>query len=301
LKREDYVLVGLDKDFFRSDDGRYERTVDIMNGKEVFNLIDDFRPDEIYHLAAFHHSSEDGGLADDLRLFQKSSQINVESLLNILEAVRRLSSQARIFYAGSSHVFGNPECPIQDENTPFNPINIYGMTKATGIWACRYYRRRGVFASTGIMYNHESHLRTERFVSRKIIKGVIAIKNKKMAKLKIGNLQAEVDCGYAPDYVQAMVNILSLGAPDDFVVATGEKHSIQEFVKIAFGFLDLDWREYVEEDATIITKEQTRVLVGNSKKLYKATGWQPQVSFQEMIKKLIVMEMAEQGVSVGKK
>lgn len=260
--------------------------LDITSFKKVSELIKRERPNEIYHLAAFHHSSQDKKMSD-ITLLTKSFTVNVVSLLNFLEAVRVFSPRSRIFYAASSLVFGDTETTVQNEETPFNPDTMYGITKADGIFLCRMYRREhDIFASTGILYNHESPFRKEQFLSQKIVTTAWKIKEGMEKGLTLGDLQAEVDWGYAPDYVEAMVRILQLKQSDDFIIASGKKHSVLYFVETAFGLLGLDWKKHVKEESKVITRRR-RILVGNAQKLKKATGWKPKTSFNEMIKILI--------------
>jgi len=289
LSTKEYELIGLDRNIIRCDTHTDMDLVDITNTKQVYVLINNFKPDEIYHLAAFHSSSEDTPL-DNMELYQNSYTVNVISLINFLEGMRKHSPQTRLFYAASSHIFGDAAGDFQDESTPINPNSIYGITKAAGLFACRFYRHNySLFAATGILYNHESTLRHERFVSKRIIRGAINIKRGKQDKLILGDLDAEIDWGYAPDYVEAMHRILNSQTADDFIIATGEKHSVLDFVKTAFGYLGLDWKSYVEEDHRLLTREKTS-LVGNPTKLMTVTGWGPSVDFNQMIKILLAEE-----------
>jgi GDPmannose 4,6-dehydratase len=221
-----------------------------------------------------------------------SYAVHVAGLLNFLEAVRILCPQARIFYAASSHIFGESKDKIQNENTPVNPSCIYGITKAAGLALCRFYRfRYGIFSAAGILYNHESVLRSGCFVSKKIIKGAIDIKKGRKNKLALGNLSAVIDWGYAPDYVRAMHLILKSKIPDDFIVATGKPHTVLDFVKAAFEHLGLNYKLYVKEDSRIVCK-QNFYRIGNPMNLKIKTGWEPSVDFKEMVKLLIVQEEA---------
>ena len=292
LLKKRYKILGIDKDSNRSNIKikGFSKKINILNRKDVFDIIKKFKPDEIYHLAAFHHSAEDKVL-DNIELFQKSYNINVYSLINFLEGIKRFSRKTRLFYACSSHIFGSAKSKFQDENTPINPSNIYGITKAEGLFICRLYRNNySLKISTGILYNHESHIRSPKFLSKRIVKTAIDIKNKKKNKLIIGNLNAEVDWGYAPDYVDAMYKILKLKSGDDFIIASGKNHKVKEFVKEVFDLLGLDWKKYVKEDKKIISKKSL-VLIGKSNKLKKATGWKPTVDFKKMIKILVEKEL----------
>lgn len=247
----------------------------------------------IYYLAAYHHSSQDSAVPGDRELYEKSSEVHVTGLINFLEGIRSLSPACRIFYAASSLVFGSPVQEPQNENTPFAPLCIYGITKTSGIQFCRFFRKNhGVFASSGILFNHESPLRQRKFVIPKIIHSAIDISRGSPEKLQLGNLSARVDWGYAPDYVEAMHRILCLDQPEDFVIASGETHSVQEVVEIVFTALGLDWSDHVLESPSIITRQRT-ALRGDSSKLHKATGWKPTAGFKKMI--LELLETAQNG------
>jgi GDPmannose 4,6-dehydratase len=260
---------------------------DILNRAQVSAIMERAQPREVYYLAAFHHSSEDSLEGNDAVMFQRSFEVHVEGLLNFLETIRAGSPRTRLFYAASSHVFGQPPAPIQDETTPLNPQCVYGITKTTGVHCCRFYRRtHGVHASVGIMYNHESPFRAEKFVSQKIVRGALRIAQGRQEHLLLGDLSAAIDWGYAPDYVDAMARILALPHADDFVIATGESHSVREFVEIAFALVGLEWKKHVREDPSLITKRKTN-LMGSSSKLRAATGWQPSVTFPKMVEILL--------------
>ena len=247
------------------------------------------QPDEIYYLAAFHHSSEDPPIAP-LALIETSVAVHVTALAHFLEAIRTRAPQARLFYAASSLVFGEVTESPQTEDTPLRPICAYGITKTAGMHLCRLYRRaHGVHASVGILYNHESPLRADKFVSKKIVKAAWAIKRGTRDKLVLGSLAAEIDWGYAPDFVDAMHRIVRLPAADEFIVATGEAHSVREFVELAFGQLGLDWRLHIEENSALITRP-TRSRVGDASKLARATGWRPATSFPAMVRALVDAE-----------
>jgi GDPmannose 4,6-dehydratase len=283
-----YSLLGIDKAFASSNqpDNLRKLTVDITKYDQVSKLIKKERPDEIYHLAAFHHSSQDKKI-DNITLLKKSIQTNVLSLINFLEAIKNFSPKSRLFYAASSLIFGDAQNEIQDEKTRFNPDTMYGITKSDGVFLCRMYRNQyNVFASTGILYNHESPFRQKQFLSQKVVTTALKIAEKKEKRLVLGDLKAEVDWGYAPDYVEAMHKILQLKNPDDYIIATGKKHSVSDFVKAAFDYLGLDWKKSVKEEKGAITRKR-KTLVGNSRKLNKVSGWQPKTNFKQMIKILI--------------
>ncbi|MEI6337741.1 MAG: GDP-mannose 4,6-dehydratase [Verrucomicrobiota bacterium] len=261
--------------------------VDLTSGKQISDLIREEKPDQIYYLAAFHHASEEEITLSDAEVFNRSFAVHLQGAISFLEAIRAFSPSIRFFYAASSHVFGNPPESPQTESTAMNPQNIYGISKAAGIQACRYYRKtHGVFAACGILYNHESPWRAEKFVSRKIVRAAIRIASGERSLLTLGNLSAEIDWGYAPDFVDAMMRTLDLDAAEDFVVATGESHTVREFAELVFRALNLDAAQFLRENLNLIKKAGAR-LVGDSTQLRKKTGWAPSLSFSEMVRKLV--------------
>jgi GDPmannose 4,6-dehydratase len=292
LIKKNYQVIGIDKNYLISSFEFSDKIIDITNETHVDELVEISCPNEIYFLAAIHHSSEDNVKAKNVELFKKSFEINVDPLIYFLEACRKYSKSTRLFYAASSHIFGNSSYHSQDETTPINPLSIYAISKAAGLNICRYYRaEHSMFASCGILYNHESSLRTDNFISKKIIKSAIEIKRKQLDSITFGNLSAEVDWGYAPDYVDAMKKILNIEHPDDFIVASGKKHKVSEFIDIAFSFLGLDYKKYVVENTNVLMRTSI-CRVGNPEKLISETGWQPSLNFKGMIKKLLTDEGA---------
>lgn len=263
-------------------------TVDILRPESVLALLKKTRADECYYLPAYHHSAEDKSLrAGDPELFECSYAVHVRGLLNFLSGITQISPQTRLFYAASSHVFGMPAAEPQDESTPLNPENVYGITKAMGIHYCRHFcAEMGVFAATGILFNHESHLRPSQFLSQKIVRGVLAYQGDCSQKLVLGNLDAVVDWGFAGDYVEAMTNILAHPTPEDFVVATGEPRTVGEFLRIACEIVGVDPVECVVTNPSLLRKKPVR-LIGNSEKIRRLTGWRPKTSFREMVGQMI--------------
>jgi GDPmannose 4,6-dehydratase len=273
--------------------------IDITNRQHVMELLHEYQPTEVYYLAAYHRASE----THEKELFselKKSYSTHVDGLLNFLDAISACSRRTRLFYAASSHVFGEPLDVPQTEETPFRPICSYGITKAMGVEICQLYRRdQGVFASTGILYNHESPRRNIQFVTRKIIQTAVKIKQGTAHSLILGDLDAQTDWGAAEDYVVAMHNILQLEAADDFIVASGELHTIKELVEIVFDFLGLCSADYVQLDPSIIAKnKRERPLVGNSSKLKFKTGWTPTYNFQALIRHMVKVEL-NQSIAIG--
>jgi GDPmannose 4,6-dehydratase len=293
LQKQGYTIIGISKDSIHSNQQKFNfDPLDISDLKSVRSVVKTFQPDEIYYLPAFHHSSEDQNV-ETRSLWENSYKIHVQGLLNFLECIRCDLLHSRLFYAASSHIFGTPPNDKQDENTPINPDNIYGITKATGVFLCRFYRStHRIFCSVGILYNHESILRTSQFISKKIVQSAVKIKQFGQGLLIVGNLSAIGDWGYAPDYVRAMKQILALPDPDDFVIATGAAHTVQEFVELVFRELGLDWKLYVTERRDILTR-LSPLLVGDATKLRSLTGWTP-IRFNEMIRNLVNETTAEQ-------
>ncbi len=265
--------------------------VDILDPSQVRKALAEFSPDELYYLAAFHHSSEDLPI-EEHELIRSSFEVNTLAPQHFLEAIVHGHPHCRFFYAASSHVFGDPAASVQDETTPFNPSCAYGISKAAGVYLCRYYRfRHSAFSSVGILYNHESPRRPENFVFRKVIKAAVDISRNRRGKLTLGSLEVCIDWGYAPDYVDAIWRILQVDAPDDFIVSTGELHSIRELVEAAFDAVGLDWRKYVEVDPAIVRKARSNILRGNSSKLRSATGWCPATPFRKIVDEIVKAEI----------
>lgn len=280
--------------------------IDITDRAQVRALVAEWKPDRVFYLAAFHHAAQESAGADGAELFEKSHAVHVRGAVNFLEAIREASPATRLFYAASALVFGEPPTERQDERTPLNPRCLYGITKTAGMHCCRFYREtHGVFAAAGILYNHESRFRPEKFVSQKIARAAVAIAKRVEAappplvgveaappplradgKLILGDLSAQTDWGYAPDFVEAMVRSLALERAEDFVVATGEAHTVREFVEIAFARLGLDWREHVEENPALLHRRRP-MMIGDASRLRTATGWRPSVTFREMVESLV--------------
>ena len=278
--------LGIARGKMRGERSWRRRPVDILRAPEVFKLVRELKPAEIYYLAAFNHSST-ARLPNDVELLRRSYEVHVAGAVHFLEAIRRFSPTTRFFYAASAHVFGRSKARVQNERTPIDPTTVYGLTKAAGLQACRLYRRRyGVFASVGILYNHAQG---PGFLSRKIIRGVVDILRGRNKRLVLADLDAKTDWGYAPDYVEAMQAILRHDEAEDFIVASGQQHSVRQFVRTAFSRAGLDWRSFVTVEPRLLTREKT-TLVGDPRKLMRLTGWRPRVSFEGMIKILLQAE-----------
>lgn len=301
LNRKGYEVHGIDRNpVDRAQSFVYFSPVDVTDGPRLKELLRQLRPDEVYYLAAYHHSAEQ--LKSAQEVFALSLQVNTLGLNNVLSAIAELpTSETRVFYAASSRVFGDPPQGLQDEDTPLAPLCAYGISKTAGIHLCRYFRRKQkVYASAGILYNHESPLRPEHFVTKKIVRAAVRIKAGLERELVLGNLDARVDWGWSPDYVEAMHAVLGLDGPGDFVVATGVLHSVREFVDIAFATVGLNWREHVVERRSLLEGQRaSKPLCGNAERLRNATGWRPRLSFEQIVKTMISAEEGQPWTAFG--
>jgi GDPmannose 4,6-dehydratase len=245
------------------------------------------RPDEIYHLAA---PSFVALPHDEARAAYRAM---VEGTSALLEAAARSAPQARVLFAGSSEMFGEADEAPQSERTPFRPRTLYGAAKAAGATLVSAYRSgRGLFACTAILYNHESPLRPERFVTRRVTRGAARVKLGLAGELAVGDLDARRDWGWAPDYVAAMRLMLAAGAAEDYVVATGESRSVMELCDAAFRAVDLDWRAYVRVDPTLLRAPERTPLVGDARRLRERLGWRPTRSFREIVAAMVEADLA---------
>lgn len=249
--------------------------------------------DELYYLAAYHHTSQDK-IADEAELLRKSTEVHVTGINHCLEGILKAGAQTRVFYASSSMVFGKPTSTTQSESTPLAPDTVYGITKREGMLLCKKYREtKGVYVSCGILYNHESKLRKPQFLSRKVVTAATRIKNGSQEKLKLGDLDSTVDWSDARDFVRAFHLILQCKEPQDFVIASGIGHTVRDFVQTTFGLLNLDWKDHVELDKSLIQRAKP-TMVGNASKLKMLTQWEPLYDFKTMIRDMITAE----GVSI---
>ncbi len=264
--------------------------VDILDRAAVARLLAEHRPAEIYYLAASHGAAE-AAAGDTHALFRRAIEAHVEGLLHVLDGVERHGCGARVFYAGSSHMFGNAPGPLQNEDTPLAPICAYGISKTAGTHLCRVYRSRGLYCSVGILYNHESPRRPLPFVSRKIAQAAADIKLGSRRKLVLGSLSAAVDWGAAEDYVDAMARILQLEQPADYVVASGRLRTVREFVEAAFAAVGLPWESHVQEDPSLLKGTQRPPLCGDAARLREASGWRPATPFAEMVQRMVAAEL----------
>jgi GDPmannose 4,6-dehydratase len=258
---------------------------DVSGSANLLKLLYDLKPDEIYHLAAQSH------VRVSFDIPEYTADVTGVGTIRILEAIREAGLRSRFFHASSSEIFGKAQAP-QNEKTPFWPRNPYGVAKVFSYWATVNYRESyGLCASNGIMFNHESPRRGETFVSRKISRAVAAIKHGLQKELFLGNLDAKRDWGYAPEYVEGMWRIVQLGEGNDFVLATGETHSVREFVEAAFAYADLDWKQFVRHDPRYERPAEVDVLLGDASKAKKILGWEPKVRFHELVRIMVDADM----------
>ena len=265
---------------------------DMTDSGNVEKLVNKTRPDEIYHLAAQSHVK----VSFDMPEF--TTNTDALGTLRVLEAIKNSGRPIKFYMAASSEQFGN-SLPPQNENTPFYPKSPYACAKVFSYNITRVYREAyGIFACNGIFYNHESPRRGPTFVTRKITRAVARIKAGLENKLYLGNLEAKRDWGFCPEYCEAMHAILQQPKPDDFVVATGETHSVREFLQEAFQYAGLgDWHPYVEIDPTYFRPAEVEVLIGDARKAKEKFGWQPKIKFEELIKVMIDADFREIGLT----
>lgn len=291
------IGIGRTSIFHSESNSSYNQLIDITDANAICSLLTAFQPDEIYYLAAYHHSSQDSLTIPALEVYQRCYAIHVLGLINCLEAIRLVCPQCRLFYASSSLIFSGEHGKIQNEHTPYSPSGFYAVTKVHGMSICNEYRTQyNIFASTGILFNHESALRAPKFLSQKIIRAAINIKQGSTEKLVLGDLSAEVDWGYAPDYVQAFQSVLKTEKSDDFIIASGEAHSVKEFVESVFSYFSLSWQDFVVEDAGILSRRPL-VKIGDASKLKHETAWTYNRKFDAMIERLILDTQLHLGIS----
>jgi GDPmannose 4,6-dehydratase len=254
---------------------------DLNDSGQLSHLIYNIQPEEIYHLGAQSHVR----VSFDMPEF--TGDITGLGTTRLLEAIRRSGIKTRFYQASSSELFGDSP-PPQNETSPMQPRSPYAAAKLYAYWMVRNYREAyGLFAVNGILFNHESPRRGETFVTRKITRAAARIKLGLQKKLYLGNLEAKRDWGYAPDFVEAMWLMLQQDRPEDFVIATGESHSVREFLEEAFTYLDLDWQEYVEIDPRYFRPTEVEYLLGDAAKARRVLGWEPRVTFKELVRIMV--------------
>ena len=268
---------------------------DLLDQLSLIRIVQAVKPQEFYNLAAmsFVPASWDQPLL--------TGEFNAQGVTRVLEAIRQVDPGVRIYQASSSEMFGRVREVPQTELTPFYPRSPYGVSKAFGHYITVNYRESyGLFACSGILFNHESPRRGVEFVTRKVTDGVARIKLGLADHLSLGNLDACRDWGFAGDYVRAMWLMLQQERPDDYVIATGISHSVRELVEIAFGHVGLDWRRYVRTDPAFIRPAEVDHLIGDSTKGRQQLGWEPAVTFEQLIAMMVDADLARLAVGPGK-
>jgi len=261
---------------------------DLADSVQLSRLLYKLQPDEIYHLGAQSH------VRVSFDIPEYTGDVTALGTIRILEAIREVGAKTRFYQASSSEMFGKVREIPQSEKTPFYPRSPYGCAKVYAFWTTVNYRESyNLFAMNGILFNHESPRRGETFVTRKITRAVARIKAGLQHKLYLGNLDAKRDWGYAKEYVEAMWLMLQQDQPDDYVIATGETHSVREFLQEAFSCADLDWREYVEIDPRYFRPAEVDLLIGDASKAKSKLGWEPKVSFRELARLMVDADMAQ--------
>lgn len=259
---------------------------DLTDGSNLSTIVNEIKPDEVYNLGAQSHVR----VSFDTPIY--TANTDALGTLRLLEAVRSCSKKAKFYQASSSEMYGKAAEIPQTEKTPFHPRSPYACAKAYSFWQTVSYREAyGMFACNGILFNHESPRRGETFVTRKITRAATRIKAGLQDKLYLGNLDAKRDWGFAGDYVEAMWLMLQQGKPDDYVIATGESHSVREFLDQVFGHLDLDWHDYVEIDPRYFRPSEVDHLEGDASKAGRVLKWKPKVTFEELVRMMVDADM----------
>ncbi len=260
---------------------------DLLDQYSLIDVLKRVRPDEVYNLAAMSFVPTSWSQP------VLTTEFDAVGVTRILEAIRLTNPEARFYQASSSEMFGKVRESPQRETTPFHPRSPYGVAKVYGHYITVNYRESyGLFACSGILFNHESPRRGKEFVTRKVSDGVARIKLGLANELRLGNLAARRDWGFAGDYVRAMWLMLQQPKPDDYVIATGEAHTVQELVELAFDHVGLDWRKYVIEDPALYRPAEVDTLLGDWSYARERLGWKPEVSFPELVRMMVDADLA---------
>lgn len=259
---------------------------DMNDSSSLTRIVQEVRPDEVYNLAGQSH------VRISFEMPEHTADVDALGALRLLEAIREAGRGARFYQASTSELFGNSEVSAQNELTPFRPRSPYAVSKLFAYWMTVNYREAyNLYAVNGILFNHESPRRSENFVTRKITLGAARIKLGLQETLTLGNLEARRDWGFAKDYMEAAWLMLQQECPDDYVVATGEAHSVREFLDEAFGFLDLDWRRYVLTEAKYFRPTEVNAVRGDASKSRRVLGWRPRTSFRELVRMMVESDL----------
>jgi GDPmannose 4,6-dehydratase len=264
---------------------------DLSDSSSLINTLNRIKPDEVYNLGAQSH------VKVSFEMPEFTADATAMGSLRLLEAIRHADWPVRFYQAGSSEMFGKVAESPQTERTPFSPRSPYAVSKVFAHWMTVQYREAyGLFAANGILFNHESPRRGATFVTRKITRGIAAILAGREQKLYLGNLEARRDWGYAPEYAEAMWLTLQQDTPDDYVVATGESHSVREFVEVAFGLVGRDHRDFVEIDPRYFRPTEVDDLCGDASKAHERLGWRPTVTFHDLVRIMLDADLREAGL-----
>jgi len=297
LLSKDYEVHGIERRSSSKNTSRIEHLYenpnffthygDLTDNSSIVHLISEIGPDEFYNLGAMSH------VRISFDVPQYTLETNTIGVLNVLEAIRRFSPNTKFYQASSSEMFGAPGVePPFNENTPMIPQSPYGVSKLASYHLTQQYRNGyGLFATTGILFNHESPRRGENFVTKKITMAVARIKKGKQKSLVLGNLEAKRDWGWAPDFVEAIYLIMQQPEPGVYVVSTEETHTIQEFVEEAFLYVNLNWKDYVTFDKKYTRPNEVPVLLGDSSKTQKELGWKPKKKFKEIVYSMVEYDL----------
>lgn len=259
---------------------------DLNDASSLNHLVKTVQPDEIYNLGAQSH------VKVSFEIPEYTAEVGAIGTTRLLEAIRDSQIKTKFYQASSSEMFGNIKEYPQSEKTPFYPRSPYAAAKVYAYWITVNYREAyNMFACNGILFNHESPRRGETFVTRKITMAIAKIKHKLQDKLYLGNLDSKRDWGFAGDYVEAMWLMLQQSNPDDYVIATGETHSVREFLEEAFGYVKMDWKKYVEIDKRYFRPTEVDCLIGDSSKAKKKLKWKPKVSFKQLVQMMVDADM----------
>ena len=264
------------------------KSIDLNNFKKISELIRKTKPNEIYHLAAqsfINYKFED-------EFFKLNPNINGTHY--ILSSIKKYSPETKFYFAASSEIFGDAKNYPQNEKSEFNPRSAYGISKVAGFHLTKNYREAyNLFSCSGILYNHESPLRNENFVSRKITSSIARIISKKQKNLTLGNINSKRDWGYAEDYVEAMWKMLQQKKPQDFVIGTGKIHSVKDFLKIAFNHVGLDYKDYIKFDKKLMRPKDSIILQADFKKAKKILNWSPKTNFKKLVHKMVDFDIEQ--------
>ncbi len=294
LLEQGYRVVGMTRRTSTEVHERIEHLVDrveivsgdLLDQSSMTTLVSEVRPDEVYNLAA------QSFVPTSWKQPVLTGEFTALGVTRVLEAIRHVDHGIRFYQASSSEMFGKVQETPQRESTPFYPRSPYGVAKVYGHWITVNYRESyDLFAVSGILFNHESERRGKEFVTRKITDGAARIKLGLQAHLRLGNLDARRDWGFAGDYVRAMWLMLQSDAPDDYVIATGRTHSVRELCRLAFASVDLDYERYVVEDARFMRPAEVDLLIGDPSKAQRVLGWTPDVTFEQLVERMVKADL----------